>query len=188
MEKKKLDEFTKVKLVYSGELAIFAVVFLVLGILKITGVLGSGNMIKRWILLVLSLAGAVWFVVDLVWAIASKKHRAKVSMIDKIIVMPASIALVAFDIYALVQGVTLVPNEIYSTFYAIIFFYFAGIYIFQAIYHYFYPVPLMQASLENLKVELEKLENEEKAEENGENPEKPENDVVEAEIKEEEPK
>ena len=55
--KKKLDALTKAKLIYSGELIIIAVIFLVVAILKLTGVIpynSTRHLVFNWITLFIS--------------------------------------------------------------------------------------------------------------------------------------
>ena len=47
MEKKKLDDLTKIKLIYSGELILIAIVALVIGILQLTYVLTVKDLFRR---------------------------------------------------------------------------------------------------------------------------------------------
>ena len=66
--------FKKYKLIYSGELLLIAVVFLVLGILKLTGVMTSKQpriAIFNWI----TIFGGLWIITDLIWTLVSKKRR-----------------------------------------------------------------------------------------------------------------
>ena len=81
--KKKIDELTKMKLIYSGELFLFAIVGAVLGTLFIVDVIHVKDW-KKWVFTILTLIGGIYFVVDLIWSIVSKKKRKKVSLFDKI--------------------------------------------------------------------------------------------------------
>ena len=165
-EKKKMDDLTKAKLLYSGELMIFAVIFLVLGILKFTNVLTSKDWMRFYIFPYLTLAGGIWFIVDLIWTLVSKKHRAKTSLIDKFIVMPASFALIGFDIYLFVVGPTNADELIYRYFTASVFTYLSLVYAFQAIYHYFRPLQTIIDAVQK----AESVEEEKPAQENNEVP------------------
>ena len=156
---KKLDPKTKYKLIYSGELAIFSVVFLVFAILKFTGVMGY-NSTRRLIFNFVTLAGASWGIADFVWAIASKKRRERVCLLDKILVLPLVAFIITFDI------ISLVVNPADPKFYLIMmgaaFSYVAGIYAFEAVYHFYRPIP-------GLFDDLEEEENDEKSPENPKN-------------------
>ena len=48
---------------------------------------------------------------------------------------------------------------------AIAFYYIGAIYLFQSIYHYFVPVPMLLAAIEEEKAEKEKAEHKEEVEE-----------------------
>ena len=88
--KKKMDLFTKAKLIYSCELGIFAIVFIVLAILKATGVMGTNSTrltVFNWI----TLFGGTWLMIDFIWAILDKNRRKRIALIDKCIHLPAGI-------------------------------------------------------------------------------------------------
>ena len=90
-EKKKLDDLTKAKLIYSGELLIFSIIVIVLGILKITNVLNISKSSKIWytyFFVILTFCGGIWFVVDFIWTLKSEKRRKKSSLVDKITLLP----------------------------------------------------------------------------------------------------
>jgi len=145
--KKKMDPLTKVKLIYSGELMIFAVVFLVLGILKFTGVLGS-NATRLTIFNWITLFGGTWIMIDFVWAVTDKKRQKRISLVDKCVVLPAGIYLITFDLYCLIAKPA-IDSNICKYGVPIVFCYLALCYIFEAIYHFKYPVPgLLNAVVE----------------------------------------
>ena len=100
--KKKIDELTKMKLIYSGELFLFAIVGAVLGTLFIVDVIHVKDW-KKWVFTILTLIGGIYFVVDLIWSIVSKKKRKKVSLFDKITLAPSGLTLFCLDIYALIN-------------------------------------------------------------------------------------
>lgn len=153
-QKKKMTDFEKARLIYTLELAFFTVVFVVLGVLFIVGIIPVADW-KRIAFTYLTLAGGTWLTIDFIWALLSKKRRAKVSMIDKILIFPVGLALVGFDIYALVIGIVH-SNEISETFirvYQLVIgidmLYLASVYTFEAIYHWFKPVPALLADVFN---------------------------------------
>lgn len=140
--KKKMDEITKVKLVYSGELLLFSVVFLVLGLLFLFGVITVADW-KRWAFSILTCAGGAYFLFDFIWCLASPKKRAKVSLLDKILVLPMAIPVFVFDILAFVKGWVSSQEgiEIFRYVLAISLLYYSAIYLFEAFYHYKHPIP-----------------------------------------------
>ena len=72
----KLSEEKKVKLIYSGELIIIAIVFLVIGILRLVGVIQTSE--KRLLIFnIITTLGGAWMIIDLVWALASERRRKK---------------------------------------------------------------------------------------------------------------
>ncbi|MCR4562629.1 MAG: hypothetical protein K5694_05455 [Bacilli bacterium] len=136
----------KAKLIYSGELLAFSILFIVLGILVAAGVIYPSQR-WRWIFSIVTLVGATWIFTDFFWTLFSEKKRAKSSMIDKILPLPAAAYLLFFDIFSLANGI---PNagddavELINFFRfsaAGVFFYIAIIYAFEAIYHYKHPIP-----------------------------------------------
>lgn len=135
---KKLDKETKFKLVYSGELLFFAVLFLVFSILKFTKVMGynpSRTLVFNWI----TIFGGAWGIADFIWAVCSKKRQQRISMIDKVTVLPLSLFIITYDLICFIAK----PEN--SNFYIYMiggaFAYISVIYIFQAIYHFYHPIP-----------------------------------------------
>ena len=81
--KKKMDFATKAKLIYSGELIIIAVAFIVIAILKLTNVFKyneTRSLIFNWI----TIFGGTWVIADLIWAIVDKKRQKRICLLDKI--------------------------------------------------------------------------------------------------------
>ena len=74
--KKKISEETKVKLIYSGELLIFALVFAAIAILKVLKVIPH-NPTRTLVFNFITLAGVTWGLTDFIWTMASKRKRAK---------------------------------------------------------------------------------------------------------------
>ena len=154
--KQPMSDETKAKLTYSGELLVFAILFLVLGILRLTKVMGY-NDTRRLIFNYITLAGGIWGVIDFTWALISPKKRKRSSMIDKILMIPASITLIVLDIWCLMNASD--SESFKNTFVlvvSILFFYFTISFTFQAIYHFYKPVPLL---LEAIKEEEEEKAN-----------------------------
>ncbi len=140
----KLDELGKAKLVYSGELMLFSVAFAVLGSLFLSGILSTSEW-KKWVVLTLGTAGAVWAFVDFGWTLKSKKRRASSCLLDKILVLPSALCSLGFNIFFWIK---LIPfNTDYDAFFSYflggMLLYFTLIYLFQAIYHWFHPLPAL---------------------------------------------
>ena len=160
IDMKKLDKETKYKLIYSGELAFFAILFLVFAILKFTKVIGydeTRRIVFNWI----TLAGSAWGITDFIWAVSSKKRQERICLLDKILVLPLVIFIITFDLISLIAKPE--GENFYIYMIAAAFTYVAIIYAFQAIYHYYHPIPGL----------LDDDEEEEKKEENSQK--KPEN-------------
>ena len=154
----KLDKETKYKLIYSGELALFAVIFGVFSLLKFTGVLGHNPtraLVFNWI----TIFGGAWGIADFIWAISSKKRQQRISLLDKFLVLPLSLFIITYDLICFIAK----PEaSFYSIMLGIAFAYVAVIYTFEAIYHFHHPIPGL----------LEDDEEEEKEENSKEKPEK----------------
>lgn len=166
MEKnnKKMDELTKAKLIYTIELVVFSIIFLVIGILNIIGVI----VLKDWritVVLYLTAIGGFIGLGDLIWVILSKKRRAKNSLLDKILIVPVGLFLSPLSIYQLATGTSsFLPWQIGSA-----LCYFSLVYIVEAIYHWKHPVPGL---LEEDKKEETKNETRLEASSNKEEPSK----------------
>ena len=136
--KKKMDMLTKAKLIYSIELGVFAILFIVLSILRFVGLIGynaTRSLIFNWI----TVFGGSWIIADFFWAIFDKKRQKRIALIDKFIHLPAGIYLVAFDLYCLISKPS--NDKIYQYGIASILMYLGLCYTFEAIYHFKYPVP-----------------------------------------------
>ena len=152
--KKKLDDFTKMKLIYSGELLAFAVLFAVLGPLFLFEVITVADW-KRWAFSIVTLLGGLWLIADFVWCLISEKRRKKNSMLDKTLVLPMALPVVVFDILAFVKGWVWLEEGIVYFRYAlgIALSYYAIVYLFEAIYHFKHPVPMLLEEIEKAEAE-----------------------------------
>ena len=161
-----MDPHKKIKLIYSAELLFFAIIFLVFGILKMTKVMGY-NETRRIVFNWITMFGGLWGITDFVWGVASKKRRQRISLLDKALVLPLVLFIETFDFISLIAKPANDNFYIYSI--GAAFLYISVIYIFQAIYHWFYPIP----GLFDDEEEEKKDENSEEKPENSE--EKPQN-------------
>jgi hypothetical protein len=144
-EKKKMDDLTKAKLVYCGELFLFAIVFIVLGILNILKVI----LIKDWKETVfnwLTLVGGFVTIGDFIWLCCSKKRQKKNSLIDKILPLPLSVTLIILDLFTLIQGGR--SQDYYQYTIGGAFCYLAAVYLFESIFHYFHSSPALLNALQ----------------------------------------
>ena len=152
-QKKKMDEKTKVKLIYSVELLVFAIVFFVIGLLemlKVITISDTYHTIFNWV----TIFGGVWLIADTIWALVSKKRQKRVSLLDKFIMLPLGIYLIAFDLFCLITSPE--AYEVYQYGMSSPFLYIALSYAFQGIFHYFYPVPGL---LDDLEAKVKELAN-----------------------------
>jgi hypothetical protein len=130
----------KARLVYSGELILFALAFIVLGILLLLGIIPMSDR-RALIFTYITLIGGTAGLVDIVWVFLSKKRRAKNSLIDKALLVPSALVVIGFDIYSLSAG--LQEYLYYQILMSSLFFYLAAAYLFEGIYHYFKPIPAL---------------------------------------------
>ena len=126
--------------IYCGELLVFAIVFGVLGILFLLSVIGVSDW-KRYAFTYVTLIGGLWPIADFFWTLFSKKHRAANSLVDKVLALPAPFVTIPFDIWMLIQGIPNVDVNVYRYLIGSIFCYFALVYLFECVYHYFVPIP-----------------------------------------------
>lgn len=167
--KNKLSTETKVKLIYCGELAIISIVVLVIGILKMVDVIHT-RPTRLFIYNIITTVGAAYFIFDLVWYIVSPKKRKRSSLLDKLLILPASFYLIYFDIICFIDKYkNAEPNELFVRYsVGAVLLYIAVIYLFQAFFHFKYPVPQLIEAIEEAKqaeLEEKKEKNENKVEE-----------------------
>ena len=146
----------KNKLIYSGELILFAIVFLVIGLLELLKVITLSERFQL-IFKIITLVGASWIIADFIWTLCSKKRRENYGLLDKIMILPLAIYLYAYDIAGFVVAR---PYEYYQIGVPIAFFYIACSYMFQGIYHYYKPIPLILQAIEEEKKAKEEKETE----------------------------
>lgn len=154
----------KTLLIYSGELLLFAVIFLVLGILELIGVIKLSDRFQL-IFKIITLVGATWLTFDFFWTLLNKKRRANNSLLDKAMMLPLAIYLYAFDIAGFVVSR---PYEYYQFGVPVVFFYITCAYAFQGIYHYYRPIPLIIQAIEEEKKDEEEKKQESEITENQE--------------------
>ena len=154
MAKEKMSIEKKTKLIYSIELLVFVAIFIVIATLEILGIIG-----KREIMLIIfnwvTIFGGTWLIVDFFWVLFSKKRRKKNSLLDKALLLPLAVYFITFDILCFCN-LSFITLEFRRLMMAIGFYYVAAIYLFQAIYHYYKPVPMMLQAIEEAKQEEEK--------------------------------
>ena len=149
--KAKMDEMKKMILVYTIELLVFAVAFLVIAILEFTRVLTISEThlrIINWV----TIFGAPLGLLDFVWFYFSPIRRKKNSFLDKILIVPLAIYILVFDIICFVNYDN--PQvELAQLMIPIALSYVAVIYSIEAAYHYKHPVPMLLMELEKEKQE-----------------------------------
>ena len=137
----------------------FAILFLVFAILKFTRVMGY-NETRRIVFNWITLFGSAWGITDFIWAISSKKRQQRISLLDKILVLPLVAFIITYDLISLIAKPA---NEaFYINMLGAAFAYIAVIYIFESIYHFYRPIP-------GLFDDLEEEEKEENSQEKPEN-------------------
>lgn len=144
----------KLVLIYSVELGIFSIVFLVLGILKILNI-WTVNDTRALIFNIITTVGAVILLGDFIWAMFSKKRRKRISLLDKILNMPLSILFLVLAILSYVNRANGLGKLDYHDLIVGIGFLYASInFGFQALYHYKHPLPAVMAEIKKMKEEL----------------------------------
>ncbi len=147
-------EQKKSVLIYCGELAIFSIIFLVIGLLILLGVIQIAGW-KKYAFTFVTLIGGLWPIIDFIWVLASKKHRANISLLDKCLVLPVPLSLIPLDIWVLVNGIDNVETNVFKFGISIPLIYFALVYAIEAIYHYFKPLPLLLEEEDEKKTVIE---------------------------------
>lgn len=134
---KELDELTKTKVIMQGEYVLIALVFLVLGFLKIFGVINSDSQsTKAHIFNFITSAGSLWVISDFLWSSFSKKRHNRVDYIDKVVTLPIGLYLLVYNILCFINWSNPSPylNKIGVS---ILFFMIFIVYMFIGIYHWF---------------------------------------------------
>lgn len=157
MAKKKLDELTKIKLIYSGELVLFSIIFLILGILQFVDVIGISERFLN-IFKVITLLGAAFFIYDIITTFTNKKKRAKACLLDKFSTILVPPYIIVIDILLWTGNEYVWGNPKY--FISPLFLVLSIAYLFQGIYHWFYPLKeLLEDLNEENKEPVEQKEN-----------------------------
>ena len=152
----------KVKLIYTIELLVFAVIFITIATLKLVRVLPYkelARIIFNWV----TIFGGLWIIADFVWLMCSKRRRKKNCVLDKALVLPIGIYIITYDLICLIGPKR--PDMFYIIMVSIVLYYAGVIYIFQAIYHYFRPIPSIVQAIEEVERRNAEAEKEEQAEE-----------------------
>lgn len=149
--KKKLDDITKMKLIYSGELLVFFIIFIVIGVLEVTSVLGINEVVRN-IFNFVTVIGFIWIVIDLIWTLKSEKHRKSNSLFDKFSVLPVAIYILVIDIIMFINFGTL-EQYIYQLFIGITLLSLGTVYLIQAIYHWFNIHPMILEAIEQDRID-----------------------------------
>lgn len=162
-KKQPMEPLKQAKLVYSGELMLFSIAFIVLGILRLCGVISpSGTM--RDVFLWITLVGGFLVIGNFIWTLVSPKHRKTITILDASLTLPVALFFISMNLYQLIAGK--VDQGIYNIYMGIIFVYFGCDYMFQSIYHYYKPV---QAIIDAVKLDAKmQREQEEKEKEKAE--------------------
>ena len=147
--KQKMDEFTKAKLIYTIEISIFALAFLVVAILQLVRVIKFGETHLRvinWI----TIFGASIGILDFIWFLNSPVRRKKNSMLDKCLLVPLMIYILVFDIICFINYEN--PQvDLAQIMIPIALIYVSAVYTLEAVYHWYKPVPMLFEALEEEK-------------------------------------
>ena len=158
--KKKMDTLTKMKLIFSGELIIIAIAFLVIGLLEITRVIRINNTvitIFTWV----TLFGGFWMIIDFLWVLLSNKRRMNNCLLDKALLLPLGLCLIFFDLMALIGNIDKdLHYDFYRFFISSALLYIALAYTIEGIYHWFHPLPTILREIEEAEKQQKLAEQE----------------------------
>lgn len=147
--KAKMDEFKKAKLIYTIELLVFAVAFLVVAILQYVRIIRFNDTHLRvinWI----TIFGSAIGILDFIWFLSSPVRKKKNSMLDKCLLVPLMIYIMVFDIICFINNDN--PQlELAQIMIPVALSYVTLIYSFEAIYHWYHPVPMLYEAIEEDK-------------------------------------
>lgn len=173
-KQKPMDPVKKANLLICGEMLLIAIVFLVLGILRITSVIKSSE-IRAHIFNIITTLGSTWVIIDFFWSTFSRKRHEKVTYLDKCLNFPMAIGILAFDIYCLIHWTDFANQEFLDSVFrigiSVIFLVIAINYIFQSVFHYFRPTKALLAAVA-YDEEQKRLALEEVSKKNEEEPKK----------------
>lgn len=155
MEKKKIDELTKAKLIYSGELLIFAIVFGTLGSLVLSGIINIGDW-KKAAFVWVTLFGGILVCADFIWLLCSPKRQKKNSWIDKILPLPSAAFLIGYDLYSIINNDDSFIRYVMGG----VFLYLTAVYLFEGIYHWFHTHPYLLENEDPKEADSENEKNE----------------------------
>lgn len=163
IEKDKL--FKKVRLIYSGELYLFVLVFLTIGILKLTGVVNT-DPLRTSIIAIITTLGSSWLITDFFWTLKSPKRRERSPLLDKAIMLPLAVYVITFNIICFINWNNRLEWDLgfYRIGFSCILFYGAAAYAFLGTYYLKHVHPLILESYNEEIVEIEKEEQEKLAE------------------------
>ncbi|MCR4879380.1 MAG: hypothetical protein K5906_00265 [Bacilli bacterium] len=151
MKTKKLDDLTKVKLIYSGELIVIAIVALVIGILQLSNVITIKELFRNifnWV----TIFGGPIFIIHTLYSFINKEKRKKFEYFDKLTTLPLIIYILVIDIICFVNYGSM-PQEFYQTYIPIALVALGVIYLAQGIYHWFHPLQSLLDELEQERID-----------------------------------
>lgn len=137
--KKKMSASKKATIFYSVELLVISIIFLVVATLEITDVIHI-SVRQHVIFNIVTTLGGSWLIADFIWASFSSRRKARICYLDKILHLPLGLYLICFDTIMYVHWNSL-AYEVYLYGMTGAFYYIAACYLFEAIYHYFKPIP-----------------------------------------------
>lgn len=149
--KKKLDDLTKMKLFYSGELIIIAIALIVIGSLQLARVMMINDIFRQifnWV----TIFGAIFIIGSFFFSYFNEKRRKKMSLFDKFSLFPLAVYLIVIDIILFINYQNPDPNLV-QTLIPIALLMCGIIYLSQGIYHWYYPLPTLLMELEQERID-----------------------------------
>ena len=150
--KEKMPIEKKTRLIFLGEYLLIAAIALVVGILKMAGVIPT-KPTRLLIYNIISIVGAAYLAFDLIWYMISAKKRARTDLLDKLVVLPVLLYLVGFDIYCFINYGKPMWDIFVVMSIGSALVYIAIIYIFLGIYRYKHPSKQIQEAIKELEEE-----------------------------------
>ena len=115
------------------------------------------NETRRIVFNWITIFGGAWVLTDFFWGFFSMKRRQRICLLDKALALPIAIFMITFDFISLIAKPENIDFYIYSI--GAAFLYISAIYFFQAIYHYYKPIPGLLDDLEEEEKEKNTQEN-----------------------------
>ena len=157
MNENKMPTEKKIRITFLLEYVILAIVALVVGVLKMAGVIPT-KPTRLLIYNIISIVGAAYFIIEIVWYFLSEKKRQRTDLLDKLIVLPVLLYLLAFDIYCFIYYGKPMWDIFVTMSIGSALTYVGLVYIFLGIYRYKHPSKMILEAIKEVEESDKKLE------------------------------